>query len=74
MKTSLIAIMLLIVALVFSSGCATSHSHSTAWEYKVLPNPPFEKRESAFNELGKDRWVLVGADARDVFYFKRAKR
>lgn len=74
MNTPNIATALLIATLVLGSGCATSHSHSTAWEYKVIPNPPFEKRESVFNDLGKDGWILVGSDAGNTFYFKRAKR
>ena len=74
MKTSLIPIALLTTVLVLGSGCATSHSHLTAWEYKVVPNPPFAKRESLFNDLGKEGWVLVGPGQNDDFYFKRPKK
>lgn len=36
MKTLFIPVALLATILVCSSGCATSHPHSAAWEYQVV--------------------------------------
>jgi hypothetical protein len=75
MKTTPIALVILSSALALGSGCATCHSHSTTWEYKVVPSfPDFKQREAAFNDLGKDGWVFVAAGQDGAYYFKRAKK
>jgi hypothetical protein len=61
MKTTLMIV--LCSAALLMSGCATSHSHSTAWEYKVLHYPGAAGIEGALNQLASDGWVVVSANA-----------
>jgi hypothetical protein len=75
MKTLLIPVALLTMALFLSSGCATSHPHPAAWEYKVVSSlAEFDKRQSAFNDLGKDGWEFVAVGPNGDYYFKRPKK
>ncbi len=67
---------------VFFAGCCGTHHASSQWEYKVVEPPlgpegtrpvGIQRREAFLNELGRDGWVLVAADA-DLFYLKRPAR
>jgi hypothetical protein len=62
-------------------GCSSTHHSSQKWEYKAVLTPlgpegtrpvSIERRQQFLNELGKDGWVLVTADA-DLFYLKRTQ-
>lgn len=65
------------------TGCCGMHGKARQWEYKVaetpLVTPPgtrpvgIQERERFLNQLGRDGWVLVAADA-DLFYLKRPAR
>jgi hypothetical protein len=66
---------------VFLAGCCGPHHASNQWEYKVAEpqigpegtSPvSIHRREEFLNELGRDGWVLVAADA-DLFYLKRPR-
>ena len=59
MKTTLMIVMC--SAALLMSGCATSHSHSTAWEYKVLHENVGSGIETELNQLASDGWVVVSA-------------
>ena len=42
------------------SGCATSNSNATAWEYKVVGVDDYTgKLQSKLNELAGEGWVVV---------------
>jgi hypothetical protein len=58
MKT--ILMMTLCSAAILLSGCATSHKHGSAPEYKVLAgNYTAKAMETNLNELARDGWVVV---------------
>ena len=58
MKTTLI--MAVCSAAILLSGCATSHKHSSAPEYKVLAGNYYAKdMEKNLNDLAKEGWTVV---------------
>ena len=60
MKTTLIIVLCSVAIL--ASGCATSHSHSAAWEYKVVELDDYPgKLEAKLNGLASEGWVVVSA-------------
>jgi hypothetical protein len=61
MKTTLMTVLWSAALLV--SGCATSHSHSATWEYKVLEGYAPSGIEKELNKLGGDGWVVVSSTA-----------
>jgi hypothetical protein len=61
MKTTLMIV--LCSAAILMSGCVTSHSHSTAWEYKVLHEMGATGIERELNQLASDGWVVVSANS-----------
>ena len=74
--------LLFVTGTVFLAGCCGPHHASNRWEYKVAETPigpegtrpvSIHRREEFLNELGRDGWVLVAADA-DLFYLKRPMR
>ena len=78
MKRSLV----IVASVLLLTGCCTTHLASRQWEYKVASPPigPDGTRpvgagptEKFLNELGKEGWILVTADA-DTFYLKRLKK
>jgi len=64
-------------AAIFVSGCATSHSHATTWEYKVVSSQ-FAVFEAAINNAAAEGWVLVSVTSKDnmvgIAVMKRAKQ
>lgn len=74
--------LLFAIGSVFLAGCCATHHASNQWEYKVAEPPigpegtrpvSIHRREEFLNELGRDGWILVAADA-DLFYLKRPVR
>ena len=61
MKTTLMVV--LCSAAILASGCATSHSHAAAWEYKVLSGNFEYATEKQLNELAGEGWVVVSASS-----------
>jgi hypothetical protein len=59
MKTTLLTV--LCGAAMIASGCATSHSNSRAWEYKVVSGYIAGGLQSAINKAAEDGWVLVSS-------------
>lgn len=59
MKSTLM--MVLCSAAILVSGCATSHSHKNAWEYKVLNERVSKDIEKHLNQLASDGWVVVSS-------------
>jgi len=59
MKATLMAI--LCSAAILASGCATSHSRDTAWDYKVVEGYVASDIEKTLNHLGGDGWVVVSS-------------
>lgn len=53
--------MVLCSAAILASGCASAHSHATAWEYKVVDGYVSADIESKINALGHDGWVVVSS-------------
>lgn len=49
-------------ALMFS-GCASSHSRTVAWEYKVLDAYTTSNIEKTLNALAQDGWIVVTSSA-----------
>ena len=61
MKATLMIV--LCSAAILVSGCATSHSHSTAWEYKVFDGYMPSDLENRLNHLGSEGWVVVSSSS-----------
>jgi outer membrane lipoprotein-sorting protein len=61
MKTKLM--IALCSAAMFLSGCATSHSHATAWEYKTLHAYVPADIEKQLNQLASEGWIVVSSSS-----------
>lgn len=76
MKTTLIIV--LCSTTIFISGCATSYSHDTAWEYKVVSGQFDGPLAATINKAADDGWVLVSSSSKTPDYgyavMKRAKK
>jgi hypothetical protein len=58
MKSTLMIVLCSIA--IFSSGCATSHTHGSALEYKVLTGNYYAKdMEKKLDDLASEGWTLV---------------
>ena len=58
---------------ILTSGCATSHTDKTVWEYRVVSAASTNK-EQLFNQLGGEGWTLVATDPLKGYLFRRAKQ
>ena len=61
MKKTIASLGVLVVTALAFSGCATSHSAATAWEYKVVSASYNPGLEQAINEAAKQGWEFVSA-------------
>jgi hypothetical protein len=50
-------------AAILASGCATSHYHSTAWDYKVVEGNSASVIEESLRKLGNQGWVVVSSSS-----------
>jgi hypothetical protein len=50
-------------AAIFVSGCATSHSLATAWDYKVLQAYVSADIEKQLNQLASEGWAVVSSSS-----------
>jgi hypothetical protein len=66
MKTTLMIV--LCSAAIFLSGCATSHTHATAWEYKVVSGQFDGPLQAEINKAADDGWVLVSSSSKTPDY------
>jgi hypothetical protein len=66
-------LMLLCCAAILFSGCASSSSARSKWEYTVV-GPGTPNKEQMINQLGKDGWQLVDTDPLKGYLFRRAKQ
>jgi len=64
--------MLLCCVAILASGCASSSSTRTKWEYTVV-GPATPNKEQLFNQLGNDGWQLTETDPLKGYLFRRAK-
>jgi hypothetical protein len=73
MKTILMIVLTSVAIL--GGGCATSHSHTTDWEYKVVSGKFNLPLEQEINKAAADGWVLVSAGGQtDAYGFAVLKR
>jgi hypothetical protein len=61
MKTTLMIV--LCSAAMLASGCATCHTHSKAWDYKVVEGDSPGAVEAALSKLGSDGWIVVSSSS-----------
>ncbi len=82
MKSTLMIV--LCSAAILASGCATSHNHATAWEYKVVQGQIGDASpnglQTVINMAADDGWVVVSASSENhsgdygFVVLKRAKK
>ena len=66
-------LMLFCSAAILFSGCASSSSARSKWEYTVV-GAATPNKEQMINQLGKDGWQLVDTDPLKGYLFRRAKK
>jgi len=72
MKT--ILMMALTSATLVVSGCATSHSHATVWEYKIVYGVSAQALVEKINKEAAEGWVLASVSGFDFAVMKRPKK
>ncbi len=60
MKITLLMV-LCSASMLLMSGCATSHTESAAWDYKVLTGVVPSDIEKRLNALGQEGWLMVSS-------------
>ena len=63
-------------AAILASGCATSHSHATAWEYEIIERADTVQLQREINTAASDGWIVVSAGGSSSVFavLKRAKK
>jgi hypothetical protein len=61
MKNTLMIV--LCSAAILVSGCASSHTHSAAWDYKVVEGYVATAVEKQLNQLASEGWIVVSSSS-----------